>query len=198
MATRVPQLRCRGCWATTTLLPDAILPLVHYSLDTIGAAIEAYCAPGPRSAEGEAPGTSYRSVALDLTGNAVPAGLTLTGYLGGIEAPPIGPSHIYRWVARFSDGAEQWWREISAEAQGQIDHALSTPAAPELIEAKGRTPEKRRQLSDAWALLWVLRFLLSLLGRPTKTWPYALLASGRRPRLLDHTGWFAVGPRAPP
>lgn len=196
--TRVPQVRCRACWATTTLLPDAILPRVHYSVDTIGAGVRWYVGSGIEPPDSESPRVSYRTVVLKVTGVGVPPGDTLTGYLGGVEAPPLGPSHIFRWVKRFSDGARPWWPEIVAQAQSELDHALSSPSAPEAIEAKGRSPEKRKALADAWMLLWVLNFLLVLHGRPTSTWPYALLHSGRRPRLLDHTGWFAMPARAPP
>lgn len=196
--TRVPQVRCRACRATTTLLPDSILPRVHYSLDTIGAGVRWYLGSGIAPPDSEEPRVSYRTVALEITGVSVPSGLTLTGYLGGFEAAPLGPSHIFRWVGRFSVGAEPWWPEIAAQAQSRLDHALSSPSAPESIEAKGRSPEKRKALADAWMLLWVLNFLLVLLGRPTSSWPYALLHSGRRPRLLDHTRWFAMSARAPP
>lgn len=196
--TRVPQVRCPGCRATTTLLPDSILPCVHYSLDTIGTGVRWYLGSGIESPEGERPRVSYRTVVLKVTGVTVPPGCTLTGYLGSVDAPPLGPSHIFRWVKRFSDGARPWWPEIAAQAQSQLDHAMSPPSAPESIEAKGRSPEKRKALADAWMLLWVLNFLLVLLGRPTGTWPYALLHSGRRPHLLDHTGWFAMPARAPP
>lgn len=198
LVTWVPQVRCRGCRATTTLLPDAMLPSFHYSLDTISASIEAYEDPAVEEPNGETRRSSYRSVVLGLTRDAVPAGFTLTGYLGGVQAPPLGPSHVFRWVERFSAGAAQWWQEIAAEAQSQIDHALAPPSAPESIVAKGRSPQKRQNLANAWMVLWVLRFLLSLLGQPTSAWPYAVVLSRRRPRLLDHTGWFAVQPRAPP
>lgn len=198
MGTKVPQVRCRVCRATTTLLPSPILPLLHYSLDTIGAGVGAYLGPGIGGPDGKEIRASYRKVVLEITGGTVPAGLTLTGFLGGVQAPPLGPSHIFRWVKRFSAGAKPWWQEMAAEAQGHIDHALSTPAAPESIKAKGRSPEKSKDLANAWMLLWVLRFLLSLLGQLTNTWPYALVHSLKRPRLLDHTGWFAVLPRAPP
>lgn len=175
-----------------------MLPLLHYSLDTIGAGVEGYLGQGVAGPGSEELRASYRSVVLDITGDAVPPGLTLTGYLGGVESSPLGPSHIFRWVKRFSAGAEQWWPRIAAEAQAQLDHALSPPAAPESIKAKGRSPDKNRDLANAWMLLWVLRFLLGLLGQPTSSWPYALLDAGKRPRLLDHTGWFAVRSRAPP
>lgn len=198
LGTWVPQVRCPGCRATTTLLPDAMLPWVQYSLDSIGAGVQWYVRPGIEGPGSEEPRTSYRTVVLKILGETVPAGLFLTGYLGGVEAPPLGPSHIFRWVTRFSAGAEQWWPVAAAETQAQLDHALSTPSAPESIEAKGRSPEKSQNLARAWMLLWVLRFLLTLLGRPTNSWPYALLHLGRRPRLLDHTGWFAMPARAPP
>lgn len=175
-----------------------MLPLFQYSLDTISAGVEWYVRPGGAGPDGNESRVSYRTVVLKLIGATVPAGLTLTGFLGGCEAPPLGPSHIFRWVERFSAGAEPWWREVAAEAQDQLDHALSSPAAPESIEGKGRSPEKSRNLGNAWTLLWVLRFLLVLLGKATQSWPYALLHSRRRPILLDHTGWFAVQPRAPP
>lgn len=191
-------MRCPGCRATTTLLPDAILPWLQYSLDTIGAGIEGFLASVPEEPGTERPPASYRTVALEITEDAVPPGFTLTGYLGGVQATPLGPSHVYRWVNRFSAGAEQWWPEVAAEAQVRIDHALSSPAAPESIKAKGRSPEKSRDLANAWMLLWVLRFLLSLLGRPSRDWLYVLLHSRRRPLLLDHSGWFALAPRAPP
>lgn len=186
--TSVPQVRCRGCRATTTLLPEGILPRLHYGLDTVGPAVEAY----------EQTAASYRQAALDVSGTALPAGQTLSAFFGGVEAPPLGPSSIYRWVQRFSAGAGHWWAEIAAEAQGHLDHALSPPAPPESIRAKGRSPEKSQDLANAWMLLWALCFLLSILGQPTSSWPYALLHFSRRPRLLDHTGWFALGSRAPP
>ena len=192
-------MRCRACRATTTLLPDSILACFHYSLDTVSAGVEGYLGPGFTglgSAEPRA--SSYRTVVLKVIGVAVPPGLKLTGFIGGVESPPLGPSHIFRWVKRFSAGAKQWWPEIAAEAQGRLDHALSAPPAPVAIEGKGRSPEKKKDLADAWMLLWVLNFLLALVGRLTSTWPYALLHAGRRPRFLDHTGWFAMPARAPP
>ncbi len=186
--TQVPQMRCRGCRATTTLLPEGILPRMQYGLDAVGAAVEAY----------EETVASYRQTALLVSGVTLPAGLTLSGFFGGVEAPPLGPSSVYRWVERFSTGAGLWWAEIAAEAQGRIDHALSPPAPPESIKAKGRSPEKNQALANAWMLLWVLRFLIVLLGRPTNSWCYALIRFHKRPLLLDHTGWFALGSRAPP
>lgn len=186
--TEVALVRCRWCWVTTTMLPDGILPKMQYSLDTIGAAIEAY----------QVPEASYRSVALDISGCTLPSELTLSGFFGGVEAPPLGPGHVFRWMARFSAGAADWWAPIAAQTQDRLTHALSPPAAPKSIAAKGRSPAKREDITNAWMLLWVLRFLLDLLGRRTVQWPYALLHSSRRTPLLDHTGWFAVRLRAPP
>lgn len=186
--TEVALVRCRWCWVTTTMLPDGILPRMQYSLDTISAAIEAY----------QAPAASYRTVALEISGRTLPPELKLSGFLGGVEAPPLGPSQIFRWVAQFSAGAEQWWSPIAVQAQERLTHALSPPVAPISAAAKGRSPAKREAITNAWMLLWVLRFLLDLLGRPTGQWPYALLYSAGRPLLLDHTGWFAVRTRAPP
>lgn len=185
--------RCPRCRETERLLPEGVLPGLTYALETIGAAVTTYAEPG----------TSYRSVALELVGDHRPADFGLAGcglstmWGGGALASP-SPSTVFRWVARFAAGAAAWWPPIAALTQERLAHALVLPVAPAFLNGKARTPAKREQLATTWALLWVLFLLTGLRQEQVHTWSFTMQRADKPPSGLDHTGWFVRSSRAPP
>ena len=99
LLTVVFRVRCPGCWTTTTLLPDGILPRLQHSLETVGRAVAGYLTTVQ----------SYRYLSLSLNGTHLAPGERLSTCWGSPSAPAPGPSTICRWVARFSQGAGPWW-----------------------------------------------------------------------------------------
>lgn len=190
--TRVCRVRCPLCRLTPRLLPDEILPWKQYALPDIQAGCESYVETG----------ISYRQAALDVGAGSVPAHETLTTCWGGPEAPPLSPSTVFRWVDRFSRGAGAWWIVLAAEAQTRSPEALRPREAPEAQAAKARSAAKATALKLAWHLLALLRWLLAFLGLGLRGWPHLLIQAPRKPRDLDHTGWFVSAQvaveRAPP
>lgn len=186
MLTRVCRLRCPVCRRTPRLLPDEILPWRQYALSDIQAGCEAYVETD----------TSYRQAALSVSEGAVPALETLTTCWGGPEAPPLSPSTVFRWVDRFSRGAGAWWIILAAEAQARSPEAIRPGEPPEGQAAKARSAEKLRALKTAWHLLALLRWLLAFLGFGLRDWPRLLIQAPKKPRSLDHTGWFISTERA--
>lgn len=182
--TVVYRCRCPGCWATTTLLPDCLLPKRQHSLDTIAQAIGRYLTST----------ASYRAVALSWSSTGLPAGETITTVWGTPAAPSPTPSTIWRWVERFARGALGWWLALVGLVQARLGHALVVPPAPPVLAAKARTPAKARRLGQGWHLLYLLGLLLALLGRTLDRWPQLLLHHPHPPQ-LDHSHWFI---RAPP
>lgn len=186
--TVVFRVRCPGCWTTTTLLPDGILPRLQHSLETVGRAVAGYLTTVQ----------SYRQLALSLNGTPLAPGERLSTYWGSPSAPAPGPSTICRWVARFSQGAGAWWDVLAGLTQARLPHPLVVPTSPPSLPRKARTPAKARQLELGWYLLWLLRLLLTVLGVPVGRWPQALLHAPQRPLHLDHTGWFRRVRGVPP
>ena len=185
--TQLYRLRCPGCWVTTTLWPDCVLPRLLHGLDTIQQTLGAYLGSA----------VSYRQVALSWSSAGVPAGERVSTCWGSPAAPSPTPSSIWRWVHRFARGAAAWWSAVVPVLQAQLSHALVVPPCPDYLTAKARTPRKAQQLGQAWHLLYVLGLLLALRGRPLARWPQFLLHHpGLPPR--DHSRWFVVASRAPP
>lgn len=188
LLTVVFRVRCPGCWTTTTLLPDSMLPRLQHSLETVGRAVQGYLAT-PQS---------YRQVALSLAPAVLPAGERPSTCWSGPAAPAPAPSTVFRWLERFSQGALAWWVVLAGLTQDRLAHPLVVPPAPPALPGKTRTPGKAKRLVQGWYLLWLLRLLLAVLGVSARRWPQALLHAPRRPLHLDHTGWFPCLRGVPP
>lgn len=181
-------VRCPCCRLTVMLLPDGMTPWLQHGTDTIRSAIETYVTvPG-----------SYRGVALDLSGQNPPTGETRSVVWGSPAAPSPTPSTLFRWVARFAALAGMWWPLIAGDLQRRLESALRPPDIPASLPLKARTEAKRRQLQEAWYLLWALKAMLTVLERPKTTWPQALTFASRLPQGLEGTSWLPHPPSAPP
>lgn len=157
-----------------------MLPRLQYSRPTIQAACESYLETA----------ASYRQSALAIGAGALPEQERLSTCWGGPESPSLAPSTIFRWIDRFARGAGAWWIILAAEAQGRATEALRPQAAPGHLLAKARSAAKATALTTAWHLLTLLRWLLALLALAPREWPHLLVFSPRKPRNIDHTGWF--------
>lgn len=188
VVTLAYDLRCRGCWTTTRLLPQGVLPGVTYTVETVATAVHTYLEPA----------ASYRSVAAAMLSGGLPEGLTRSTLWGNAKLSSPAPSTVFRWVARFAAGAEAWWPPVAASTQDRLPHPLTVTPAPAYLVPKARTVPKHQALATACVLLGVLLLLTSLLGEPARRWPYTLFGVWKFPPPLDRTRWFARPPRAPP
>lgn len=157
-----------------------MLPRLQYSLPTVQAACETYLETT----------ASYRQAALAIASRVVPEHERLSTCWGGPESPSLTPSTIFRWLDRFARGAGAWWITLAAEAQNRATAALRPQASPGHLPAKARSAAKAMALNTAWHLLTLLRWLLASLGPGLREWPHLLVFAPRKPRNIDHTGWF--------
>lgn len=137
----------------------------------------------------------YRELPLKVLGVVPPEGLTVSTLWGQPEAPSPTPSTCFRWLARFAAGARAWWQLAAAALQ---QHGEYVPAsAPDRLNRRARTPQKREALRDAWQASDAFQKLAVQRNVPIARWPLVMRHAPTPPAGLDRTGWFCKPPPPP-
>lgn len=179
--TVVCRLRCPVCRATTRLLPDEIAPWLQYGLPSIATACEVYIETS----------ASYRKTVLAVVSPSGPVRDGLSTCFNGPDSSGLSPSTVFRWLDRFSRGADAWWIILAAEGQQRSAGALRPPEPEADLTAKARSDSKAAALKTAWYLLWLLRWLLRFFDLTSARWPGLLTHAAIKPHRIDHTAWLA-------
>lgn len=157
---RIPvfRLRCPGCGATVTLLPDLLLPRVRYCATLVEQAVTAYLT-GP---------DSYRRIAVRLAGLILPDDVSATDALL-THHPRPSYQRIHTWVQHLALGAANLAQALATwllrlRPSSLLLHLLAIPLPA--FDRKAHTAPKCRQLQDA-ALLRTLVLETPELARPS-------------------------------